>query len=33
MKVIWKAIDALARSVIRLIGKVSPKLGEVCLKL
>ena len=33
MKGIWKAIDALARAVIRLIGKVSPKLGDACLKL
>ena len=30
---IWKAIDALARAVIRLIGKASPKLGDACLKL
>lgn len=33
MKTIWKGIDWLARAVIRLIGKLSPKLGEVCLKL
>lgn len=33
MKGIWKAIDALARAAIRLIGKVSPKLGDACLKL
>ena len=33
MKTIWKAIDALARAVIRLIGKVSPKLGDACLKI
>ena len=33
MKMIWKWIDALARFVIRLIGKVSPKLGGLCEKL
>lgn len=33
MKLIWKWIDALARFVIRLIGKVSPKLGGICEKL
>ena len=33
MKTIWKGIDWLARAVIRLIGKLSPKLGEACLKL
>lgn len=33
MKSIFKAIDALARLVIRLIGKVSPKLGNLCEKL
>lgn len=33
MNAIWKAIDALARAVIRLIGKVSPKLGGLCEKL
>ena len=33
MKLIWKWIDALARFVIRLIGKVSPKLGSLCEKL
>lgn len=33
MKTIWKLIDALARWVIRLIGKVSPKLGGLCEKL
>ena len=33
MKLIWSWIDALARFVIRLIGKVSPKLGDFCLKL
>lgn len=33
MKTIWKWIDALARLVIRLIGKVSPKLGGLCEKL
>ena len=31
--IIWKAIDALARFVIGLIGKVSPKLGGFCEKL
>ncbi|MGN0775987.1 MAG: GtrA family protein [Candidatus Ventricola sp.] len=33
MKTIWSWIDALARFVIRLIGKVSPKLGGLCEKL
>lgn len=33
MKTIWNLIDALARFVIRLIGKVSPKLGDFCEKL
>ena len=33
MKTIWKGIDALARAVIRLIGRVSPKLGALCEKL
>ena len=33
MKLIWSWIDALARFVIRLIGKVCPKLGEFCEKL
>ena len=33
MKTIWKGIDALARAVIRLIGRVSPKLGGLCEKL
>ena len=33
MKTLWKWIDALARFVIRLIGKVSPKLGGLCEKL
>lgn len=33
MKLIWSWIDALARFVIRLIGKISPKLGDFCLKL
>ena len=33
MKTIWKGIDWLARAVIRRIGKLSPKLGEACLKL
>ena len=31
--IIWKAIDALARFVIALIGKVSPKLGGFCEKI
>ena len=33
MKTIWGAIDALARAVIRLIGKLSPKLGDLCERL
>ena len=33
MKMIWSWIDALARFVIRLIGKVCPKLGNFCEKL
>ena len=33
MKTIWKGIDALARAVIRLIAKISPKLGARCEKL
>ena len=33
MKMIWNWIDTLARFVIRLIGKVSPKLGGLCEKL
>lgn len=33
MKTIWKGIDALARAVISLIAKISPKLGEMCLSL
>ena len=33
MKMIWSWIDTLARFVIRLIGKVSPKLGGLCEKL
>ena len=33
MKTIWGLIDALARAVIGLIAKVSPKLGELCLKI
>ena len=32
-RAIWGAIDALARAVIRLIGKVSPKLGGMCEKI
>lgn len=30
---IWRGIDALARAVIRLIGKLSPKLGGLCESL
>ncbi len=30
MHIIWGWIDALARFVIRLIGKISPKLGSLC---
>ena len=33
MKTIWKGIDALARAVIRLISKISPKLGALSEKL
>ncbi|MDO5298273.1 MAG: GtrA family protein [Clostridia bacterium] len=33
MKLIWSWIDALARAVIRLIGRISPKLGGICEKL
>ena len=33
MKTIWKGIDARARAVIRLIAKISPKLGALCEKL
>lgn len=33
MNTIWKGIDWLARFVIRLIGKVSPKLGGLCESL
>ena len=33
MKTIWKGIDWLARAVIGLIAKISPKLGDLCLKL
>ena len=33
MKTIWGWIDALARLMIRLIGKGSPKLGGLCEKL
>jgi len=33
MKTIWKWIDALARAVIGLIAKVSPKLGGLCEKI
>jgi len=30
---LWKVIDTLARAVISLIARVSPKLGEKCLNL
>ncbi len=33
MNTLWKWIDALARAVIRLIGKASPKLGSLCESL
>lgn len=33
MKTVWGFIDALARFLIRLIGRVSPKLGGLCEKL
>jgi len=33
MKTIWKWIDALARAVIALIGKVSPGFGAFCEKI
>lgn len=33
MKTIWKWIDALARAVIGLIKKISPKLGGLCEKI
>ena len=33
MKTIWKLIDALARAVIKGIGKISPGLGGLCEKL
>ena len=33
MKTIWKWIDVLARAVIALIAKVSPKLGAFCEKI
>ncbi|MBQ2990055.1 MAG: GtrA family protein [Clostridia bacterium] len=33
MKTVFGWIDALARAVIALIGKISPKLGGVCEKL
>lgn len=33
MKIIWNLIDKLARAVIALIGKASPKLGGFCEKL
>ena len=30
---LWRGIDALARAVIRLIGRLSPKLGGLCESL
>ena len=33
LSTIWRGIDALARAVIRLIGKLSPKLGGLCESL
>ena len=33
MNTLWRGIDALARAVIRLIGKASPKLGGLCESL
>lgn len=33
MKTVWSLIDRLARAVIRLIGRVSPKLGGACERL
>lgn len=33
MKLLWSWIDALARAVIRLIGRISPRLGGMCEKL
>ena len=33
MNAIWRMIDVLARFVIRLIARVSPKLGGLCEKL
>ncbi|HIU16690.1 MAG TPA: GtrA family protein [Candidatus Ventricola intestinavium] len=33
MKTLWKWIDALARAVIRLIGRIFPRLGALCEKL
>ena len=33
MNRIWSWIDALARAVIRLIARVSPKLGGLCERL
>lgn len=33
MDTLWRGIDALARAVICLIGKVSPKLGGLCESL
>lgn len=33
MNAIWKGVDALARAVIRLISKLSPKLGGLCERI
>lgn len=33
MKLLWSWIDALARAVIRLLGRISPRLGGLCEKL
>lgn len=33
MNTLWRGIDALARAVIRLIGRLSPKLGGLCESL
>ena len=30
---LWKGIDGLARAVIGLIAKISPKFGEKCLEI
>ena len=33
MNMIWNWVDKLARAVIALIAKISPKLGGMCLSL